>query len=1191
MLPRRRISFWSISTVLLGFALAALSSLPSRADDKPLPQKEIAELEKQIQDLTRRLNALKASSQTPAPTDGALPEAWVKQLNWRPIGPATMGGRITALAVYEADPCTYWVATASGGLLKTTNGGTTFVHQFDREATVSIGDVAVAASNPNIVWVGTGENNPRNSVSYGDGVYKSTDGGKTWTNVGLKKSFQIGRIAIHPKNPDIVYVGALGRLYGRSEERGLFKTTDGGKTWQKVLYIDDKTGVIDVHMNPADPETLLVATWERQRDGFDTHPGTEMPPAEGYDRYDPIKKWGPGSGIHKTNDGGKSWNKLTKGLPTVALGRISLDFYRKDPKTIFAIIDTEKIGMGTPPVQMFLGVQGENAPGGAKLTAITENSPAMKAGLKAGDVVKAFDKVEIKTYDQLGEQINKHKPGDKVNLKVERDKETKDFEVTLENRSAPSGVYLGMTGEQVEGGIKVRDLAEGGPAVKAGLKPDDVIVSLEGKPVKELREVSQFLRGKTAGHKLALKVKRGNDVNDVTVTLEARPNPAARRPYSFFYGGQRENAQDQQGPDSFQYGGVYKSTDAGESWTRINSVNPRPMYFSHVRVDPSDDKYVYVCGISLYRSKDGGKTFQPNGGNGVHPDQHTLWIDPKDGRHMIIGTDGGFYVTHDRMDHWDHVNHMALGQFYHVTVDSRQPYHVYGGLQDNGSWGGPSRSLSGPGPTNEDWIVVSGGDGFQCRVDPNDPDLVYFESQDGAMARRNLRTGEFRGIRPPNRPGQPPYRFNWNTPFILSAHNPRIFYCAGNFVFRSLKQGDELKPISPEITPTKRGSATALAESPRNPDVLWVGTDDGGLWITRDGGAKWTNVTPLAKATAPTAGVPMVAAGLAGWAPLAASMAGRGQPSADSLPGPRWVASIEASRAVEGRAYVVFDAHRSDDDNPYVFVTEDFGQSWKSLRANLPMTSTRVCREDVINPNLLYLGTEFAAYASTNRGASWTKINNNLPTVAVHEFAIHPTAGEVVAATHGRSLWVLDVTALRQVTAEALKADATLLKPNTAIRWRSEPGHGSLYGHGSRRFAGQNPPPGAQVYYALGKKATKVTLKVVDYAGQTVKELSASVEPGLHHAAWDLTRNVTRRGPVTADLSAEPAGPARRGPRVLQGIQAAPPGMYRVVLTVDGKEFAQPLRVESDPTLPTTLFAEDEDKLEPAKTVPGDLDK
>ncbi len=327
---RKHIGTGGVAALVLGLLLTPPAA---RAEDKTRDQ-QIADLEKQIQDLTKKLNDLKAQPATspapPAPPKPALPDDWVGALKWRCIGPAAMGGRIVAFSVFEADPSTYWVATASGGLLKTTNNGVTFEHQFDHESTVSVGDVCVAPSDRNIVWVGSGENNPRNSVSYGDGVYKSTDGGKTWQNMGLKKSFQIGRVVVHPKDPNIVYVGALGRLYGPNEERGLFKTTDGGKTWNKVLYIDDRTGIIDVKMNPADPETLLVAAWERKRDEFDSHRG-DPPVQDGYDAYDPDVKWGKGAGIYKTTDGGKTFHKITKGLPTVPLGRIGFDYYRKDP--------------------------------------------------------------------------------------------------------------------------------------------------------------------------------------------------------------------------------------------------------------------------------------------------------------------------------------------------------------------------------------------------------------------------------------------------------------------------------------------------------------------------------------------------------------------------------------------------------------------------------------------------------------------------------------------------------------------------------------------------------------------------------------------------------------------------------------------------------------------------------------------
>jgi photosystem II stability/assembly factor-like uncharacterized protein len=1080
----------------------------------------------------------------PRPED-AFPRDWVKALSWRCIGPASMGGRIVALSVFEADPSTYWVATASGGLLKTTNNGTTFEHQFDREATVSLGDVCVAPSNRNIVWVGTGENNPRNSVSYGDGVYKSVDGGKTWKNMGLRKTYQIGKVIVHPENPDIVYVGALGRLYGPNEDRGVFKTIDGGKTWEKILFVDNHTGVIDMRMDPTDPDTLLAATWQRQRDGFDSHAGAlaginpfikhNPPLEEGYDGYDPSKKWGTGGGIYKTTDG-KTFRKLTKGLPTVAMGRIGLDFYRKDPKVVFAVIDSEKIGTGLLPT--YLGVSGAAGKEGVRLTAITPNGPAAKAGLKVGDIVTAADKKPIKNDQQLAEIIRGKKVGDGLVLAIIRDKKPSEVTAVLAERVEPDPPpRLGIQAEQVPGGLKVTQVMPGGPGGQAGLQVGDVIEALEKTKTVSLKALTDALAATKPGAKVSLTVLRGKESKTIVAALPKRQRRRATRHYSFWYGGQRENVQVTQGPEGFQTGGVYKSVDGGESWTRINSVNPRPMYFSQIRVDPSDDKILYVLGISMYRSKDGGKTFRMEGDRGVHPDQHALWIDPRDGRHMIIGTDGGFYATYDRGAHWDYLNTSAIGQFYHVSIDSRKPYRVYGGMQDNGSWGGPSRSLDGRGPRNSDWIMVNGGDGFVCRVDAVDPDIVYYESQDGHIGRANLKTGQRAYLRPRTGMMQTPYRFNWNAPFILSTHNPRIFYSAGNYVFRSLKRGDDLRRISPELTRNSKGSATALAESPRNPDVLWAGTDDGNLWVTRDGGTKWVNVADNVK-----------------------------------LPGRRWVATIEPSRFFDGRAYVAFDAHRSNDDNPYIYVTEDFGQSWKSLRGNLPMGSTRVLREDLENPEVLYLGTEFAVWASVNRGQGWTKINNNLPTVAVHELAQHPTTGDMVAATHGRSLWVVDVTPLRQMRRNTLHNAVTLFQPTPAVRWRSEPLRGTIYGSGSRGYAGENPPQGAQIYYALTHKPKKMKLTVQNFNGKPVATLAAPATPGLHRITWSLGGN-------------DPD--ARRGGRRFDGRLG--PGQYRVVLEVDGKTYTQGLRIEADPVLQESIIATDSGT-PPKKRPPGPED-
>ncbi|MFO0982585.1 MAG: PDZ domain-containing protein [Planctomycetota bacterium] len=651
---------------------------------------------------------------------------------WRCVGPSNMGGRVVDFAVSEQDPSMFWIATASGGLLKTVNNGITFTNQFDHESTVSIGDVCVAPSNHDIVWVGTGENNPRNSVSYGDGVYKSVDGGKTWKNMGLKDSFQIGRIAIHPTNPDIVYVGALGRLWGASEERGLYKTTDGGQTWQRILYVDDKTGVIDVEMQPGHPDQLLVATYERMRDGTDDN--------------DPIKKIGPGSGLYLTTDGGASFTKVTQGLPSGALGRIGVDFYRKDPSVVYAIVEAEQIGK-IPDNAGDAGITTENGESGARVTRVTADGPAASAGIEVGDIVLRVNDATVLSSSDLQEQIRSREAGETVQIEVARAGKSKRFDVVL--AKASEDVPPGRGGGRRRGGGPG---AAGEPG-REGERPQEAAASAADRPAE------------TPGEAPA----EGAD--------ELRRN-AARTPFSSGLGGQRENIQRQQGKQGQQYGGLYRSSDGGQTWTRINSLNPRPMYFSQVRVDPSDANYIYVLGISMYRSSDGGATFTDDAGNAVHPDQHALWVDPRDGRHLLVGCDGGAYVSYDRCDRWDHLNHVAIGQFYHVAVDPRRDYRVYGGLQDNGTWGASHRSRTTSGPINEDWISVGGGDGLSCRWIRANPTSSTTRSQNGGMGRINLRTGERGGIRPPRGQRGTRYRFNWKTPFILSNHNSRIFYAA-----------------------------------------------------------------------------------------------------------------------------------------------------------------------------------------------------------------------------------------------------------------------------------------------------------------------------------------------------------------------------------------------------------------------------
>lgn len=1183
---------------------------------------------------------------------GSLPESWTEHLDWREVGPANMGGRVTSIAVHPSDPAEYWIGLATGGVLHTTNRGVTYDHQFDHESTASVGSIAVAPSNPDVVWVGTGESNPRNSVSWGHGVFKSTDGGKSWKNMGLEQTFQIGIVAVHPEDENVVYVGALGRLWGECENRGLYKTTDGGESWEKVLYVDNKTGIIDMRLDPQNPDTMIVATYERQRDEFDTN--------------DPAKKWGAGSGLHKSTDGGKTWKELRNGLPSGTLGRIGLDYSASESGVVWAVVEADRITQ-EPENAAWMGVRGENAEVGARVTSVEDGGPAAEAGLQEGDIVILMAGQTIHSWNDMQAQIRKHLAGETIGVVVSRNRERVEMDVTF--RTRPS-------------------------------EEEDREEADEGEGEEEAEDV-----------------------------------PPPPGPFHLGLGGQVANVQDQQGPDGHEYGGIYRSADGGETWTRVNSLNPRPMYYSRVYVDPSDGEKVYVLGTRLHKSMDGGKTFTPDGHGGeVHVDHHALWINPADGRNMILGNDGGIYVTYDRMGEWDHHNHMALGQFYQVEADATRDYKVYGGLQDNGSWGGPQRVANNRGPVNSDWFNVGGGDGFVIRVDPNDPNQVYGESQNGWTYRVNLESGAQASIR-----ARPPrgerYRFNWNTPFILSPHNSQIYYSAGNHVFRSPDKGNDLQAISPEITRTDRGSATSLHESPVREGVIYVGTDDGALWMTPDHGKTWMDlydppaaegemtedaapaeteevievVEEPAAAEAPKspldgkwsgeakheeipegqggftmnlrvdeqgrirgsmttdfgesslsdgkfdaeknslrfrfsndmmagivtgkisnnvmtgeidAGPGMIvlefeakregpqpvgpgivlgdegaraeggqAGGRAGGEGRGGAGraqaggrgnfqgrdlselppevqdrirarqgqgggAGRGMRTRGGTAAPQGsaqglaqhmgehrflVSSIQASEHSADRVYITLDGHRSNDDLPHVFRSDDMGRTWTSLRGNLPDSagSARVIVEDYENPDVLFLGTEFGAWASIDRGASWTRINNDdLPTVPVHDFKLHRLTGELIAGTHGRSIWIVDVSTIRQLSAEAMQERAKLYAPEEAMIWKRARSAGSS---GTRRFMGENPASGAAIRYSLGSRARSVELWITDIRGETIWEAEdVGTTQGLHEFRWSLR--------------AAASGGRRWSPPV-------PAGQYLVNLKVDGNTQTQILEV------------------------------
>ncbi len=948
-----------------------------------------------------------------------------------------MGGRVVDVAVRSDKPAVFYVGAATGGVWRTRNGGTTFEPIFDDQGTGSIGALALSPSRPDVVWVGTGEANARNSASYGDGVYRSDDGGDTWRHMGLRETRHIGRVVVHPNNPDLVYVAALGHVWGPNPMRGLYKTEDGGVTWAQVLAIGDETGCIDVRLHPGNPEVVYAAAYEVRRDGFDTN--------------DPAVKYGERAGIYRSRDGGAHWEKLQGGLPTCKYGRIGLETCAAEPEWLFAVVETEFTGRPAPaPVgdeakgsDAYLGVRVDESP--ARVLEVTPKTGAEKAGLKADDVIIRIGETAVTDYDSMLEGIRTFKAGDTTEIEVERDDQKNVLPLTF--------------------GVKL----------------------------------------------------------------------AARVPGTL--GGQGSNRQDRQGPTGYQTGGVYVSKDEGDTWERINSLTPRPFYYSQLRVDPTDPKHMWVLGTQLHVSRDGGDRFSGNGARGIHVDHHAMWINPANPEHMILGNDGGMHVTWDRGQSWEVLTLMPLGQFYGVAVDDRVPYRIYGGLQDNGSWGFPSRVRQTYGLTHQHVYRIGSGDGFLCAVDPTDADVVYCESQNGNLARVNVRTGVSARVRRPGqtsggrgggrgRRGRSRYRFNWETPFLISPHNPHTLYWAGNHVLKSVNRGDSSKEISGSIARGERGTASALAESPRTEGVLWVGTDDGALWVSRDGGAEWSDVTQ----------------------------------NLPALTEPRWISHIEASRAAAGTAYIVIDGHRSHDFRPHIWRTTDFGENFEDVSEGLPQVSTRVLREDPSNPDVLYVGCEIGVCVSFDKGRSWARLKGNLPTVRVDDIVVHPRDKELVLGTHGRSVWIADASALQAMTEEVREQALHLFKPKDTIAWRAD-GTGGRYG--ARRFR-LPTPTGATISYWLGEDGgdSDVTVEIHDAAGKRVARLrGVGTKAGLNEVTWNLRRSGVRgRG---ARRGARGRGGRGRG----RGASSVEPGTYRVTVAVGDTERSATLRVMPDPML------------------------
>ena len=839
-------------------------------------------------------------AQVSTPLDSAMLAA----LRWRPIGPATMSGRITDVEGIPSPSKTFFVAAASGGIWKTSNAGVTYRPVFDNERVISMGDLAIAPSDTMVVWAGTGEEDSRNSISPGGGIYKSTDGGLTWTLMGLEATEVIGRIVIHPTNPDIVYVAALGHIWGSNPERGLYKTADGGKTWTLSKFISDKAGFVDVAMHPTNPDILFAASWERVRGPYF------------------LKSGGPGSALWKTTDAGATWAEVKGGgFPETMKGRIGIAIAPSNPDVMYTMVEAD---------------------------------------------------------------------------------------------------------------------------------------SLPGKP------------GRLSG--------------------------------------------------------LYRSADGGATWERAATTNVRPFYYSQVRVDVRNPDRVYWSSTPVNVSDDGGRTVR-NATVGLHVDHHAMWLDPNDADHFVVGNDGGIGITWDKGGNYDFPNVMPLGQFYHLSYNMAVPYRVCGGLQDNGTWCGPSRKSRGA-ISNVDWFFINGGDGFFTQQDPLDPDIVYAESQGGNMARLNLATGARTSLQKPDwRPRWTEFedsiavdwpdttvrltraqqrridafrqqqradsldmdlRWNWNTPFFISQHNPMVFYAGANKVLKSTKRGDDLRPISPDLTTrdTMRIRVSTQTTGGITPDVTGAETH--------------STIVALAES------------------PLRFGMLFAG------VPARTWVSRIEPSHHDSMTFYVTFDGHRVNDFTPYVYVTTDFGKTFRSIAHTLPTGGpdfVHVIEEDPTNRDLLFVGTDVGVFVSTNRGGAWQRFMTGLPTVPVQHLEIHPRDGELIAATHGRSIWIVDITPLQQLTAAVAAAPAHLFAPKVAHEYGDRPiGGGST---GQKWFSAPVPAYGAEIVYRLttGQPRSRATLVITDVKGDTVQTLTGPGGPGVHRVTWNF------RGQPPAG---EPLTPAQR---------------------------------------------------------------
>jgi len=860
----------------------------------------------------------------------------VKNVPFTNIGPTIMSGRVTDLAVNPDNPSEFYVAYASGGVWYTVNNGTTFTPILDNSNTQNVGDIAVDWKSRTI-WVGTGENNSSRSSYAGIGILKSSDNGKTWQNVGLTDSHHIGRILINPNNPDEVVVGVTGHLYSPNNERGVYKTTDGGNTWKQTLFIDDISGIIDMQHSPNNFNVMFASSWTKDRKAWD------------------FDGSGNNSAIYKSTDAGETWTKVSiegSGFPIgQGVGRIGFAVYNYN--IVYAIHDNQ----------------------------FRRSSEDEKE--KSDDLTKD-------------------------------DFKTMSTETLLSLDDKKLNTFLKTNGfQQKYRAQNVKQMVRSG-----SVKPIDLAKYLE----------------------------------DANSMLFDTPVIGAE---------------------------IYKSIDGGKTWSKTHDgfldglYYSYGYYFGHIYVAPNNENNIYVYGVPILKSKDGGKTFTSIGAENVHGDHHILWINPNNPNHLINGNDGGVNITYDDGENWIKNNAPSVGQFYAIAVDNEKPYNVYGGLQDNGVWVGANNARenkSWHARGQYPWEGIMGGDGMQVQVDSRNANIVYTGFQFGNYFRINRETNKTTRLSIKHELGENPYRFNWQTPILLSPHNQDILYLGGNKLMRSMNQGDDWEAISGDLTKGGKkgnvayGTITSITESPFKFGLIYTGSDDGLLHITKNGGGNWDIVS-------------------------------------DSFPKDLWVSRIVASQYKKERVYVTLNGYRWDDFKVYVYVSENYGKTWKSISSNIPMSPVNVIREDPENENLLYLGTDNGAYVSFNHGISWEAFSKGLPNVAVHDIAVQAEAKDILLGTHGRSIYKANIAPLQQMNASKMNASILLFKTES-VRYSSR------WGSSRSKWSQAFEPSTTFKFYA--NTSENLTIKIVSESGIELNTISVKTDIGFNYTDYDLT--ITEKG-------------------------------------------------------------------------------